>query len=354
MPGNSLLPRDNLAPKKWAEFHLSAVAPTPEAFRVFLMNAGVDPDQSRYSPNELKLLIVKAILQLQDEFYGLSTQILPMGSIDLFIRAMNSGQTLREATTILHRMSRKFLNSEWLSLKPHGDDYIFELKVEATDDERAGAVEVGGIITMAYAMQAFVGKEFGVETLYSKSKLWTSFIKYSHDLKCPVQHADFTGFVLKAEMLDLPRRTTMETNAFANAIRWSLFADQRATSLKTDGRLRGEAEKFLQEIEARARGRKVAESQAGHIACEPDAYSLRDLKRGIRVAVAIGLISTTDKTMSEIADDLEFSDDRAFSRFFRGTVGCTPLEYRQLHRSEVVGGNRDIFGGLLDTVQQLV
>ena len=350
----SLVSRNSLLPREWIELQLSGVAPTPEEFRAFLTNAGIDPDQSQYSHFDLKLLTVRAILQLQDECYGHATHKLPIGSMDLIIRVMNSGHNLRDAIAITERMVRKLIPRQRFGLRPHGDDFIVEVDVEAIDDERAGAAELSAITVALFGMQAFAGEKFEVEKLFSKSKIYTGFRKYNPDCECPVEYAEFTGILLKAERLDLPRRASIENYPLANAIRWGLFADKAATSVKTDGRLRLEAEKILQDIEAKAKGRNVADRQKRRIAQEEGAYSVRDLKRSIRAAKAISLISTTDKTMAEIADDLEFSDDRAFRRFFRGTVGCTPIEYRLLYRSEGVGGERDIFGVILEGVQQLV
>ena len=42
-------------------------------------------------------------------------------------------------------------------------------------------------------------------------------------------------------------------------------------------------------------------------------------------------LKTTDKTISEIAFDLNFSDQSALTNFFRSRVGMTPLAYRKHH-----------------------
>ena len=290
MTAQSLVSRNSLLPREWIELQLSGVAPTPEEFRAFLTNAGIDPDQSQYSHFDLKLLTVRAILQLQDECYGHATHKLPIGSMDLIIRVMNSGHNLRDAIAITERMVRKLIPRQRFGLRPHGDDFIVEVDVEAIDDERAGAAELSAITVALFGMQAFAGEKFEVEKLFSKSKIYTGFRKYNPDCECPVEYAEFTGILLKAERLDLPRRASIENYPLANAIRWGLFADKAATSVKTDGRLRLEAEKILQDIEAKAKGRNVADRQKRRIAQEEGAYSVRDLKRSIRAAKAISLV----------------------------------------------------------------
>ena len=40
-------------------------------------------------------------------------------------------------------------------------------------------------------------------------------------------------------------------------------------------------------------------------------------------------LKTTDKTISEIADELNFSDQSALTNFFRTKSGITPLAYKK-------------------------
>ena len=50
-------------------------------------------------------------------------------------------------------------------------------------------------------------------------------------------------------------------------------------------------------------------------------------------------LKTTDKTISEIADDLYFSDQSALTNFFRSKTGCSPLSYRKAKRYGRQGGS---------------
>ena len=40
-------------------------------------------------------------------------------------------------------------------------------------------------------------------------------------------------------------------------------------------------------------------------------------------------LRTTDKTISEISEDLSFSDQSALTNFFRSKTGYSPLSYRK-------------------------
>ena len=44
---------------------------------------------------------------------------------------------------------------------------------------------------------------------------------------------------------------------------------------------------------------------------------------------AISLITTTDKSIKEIADELNFPNASSFGTFFKKQVGMSPVNYRQ-------------------------
>ena len=332
---------------------MSVAAPTPEDFRSLLVSVGIDPEKSIFSPADLKILIVTAILKLQDEQYGHSTIPLPIGSADLLIRLMNSGSNLEDAIDILQNFSKRLCPQNWVSTAKIDDDYIFCVNISGIDAEHGGAIELTGVLVFLFAMQAFVGEKIQIKKLYSRSKLYTSLVDYNYDSNCSVEYANFTGIKIDREVLKRPRRASFESSPLSNAIRWGLFVDKGITGVKTDGRLRLEAEQILQTIENKARKRNLADRQKRRLARKEGEYSVRELKRSIKAADAIVAISTTDKSMTELSADLGFSDERALRRFFRGAVGCTPLEYRQLAREENASDGKDVFGVIMDGVRQL-
>lgn len=342
-----------LIPRQWVEFQMSMAAPTPETFHALLVDAGLDPDKSHYAPTELKVLLVRAVLLLQDEYYGHSNLSLPIGSMNLLLSIMHSGHNLRDAMNILKDISTKISPQQWVDIKYVDDDCIFSIIVNGRDEEHSAAVELNGILIFLFAMQAFVGQKFHIKKLYSRSTIYTGFMDYNQDGNCPVEYGELTGFQLDVNLLDLPRRSTFETSALSNAIRWGLFIEKGAGRGNTDGKLRIEAELILQRIEKRAISRNIGVRQKRRIALEESNVSLRDLKRNIKAANAILLISTTDKSMGEIATEIGLSDERAFRRFFQGSVGCTPHEYRKLHSAERNADGKDIFSVIMDGVQKM-
>lgn len=45
------------------------------------------------------------------------------------------------------------------------------------------------------------------------------------------------------------------------------------------------------------------------------------------------LLSSTDMTLAQIADELDFSDQSYLSRYFKRYAGCCPTEYRSCYKS---------------------
>ena len=78
-------------------------------------------------------------------------------------------------------------------------------------------------------------------------------------------------------------------------------------------------------------------------------YLLRTFKRymcmtplyyhhAVRCGKAKELLLQTDRSISEVGEMVGFVSSSHFSHIFRKTEGCTPSEYRMLHRRGGLGG----------------
>lgn len=61
-------------------------------------------------------------------------------------------------------------------------------------------------------------------------------------------------------------------------------------------------------------------------------YSFNDFVNLTRVEEAIKFLLDTDKTISEISEDLGFSHTRYFNKHFKKHYNCTPMQYRKKHK----------------------
>lgn len=62
-------------------------------------------------------------------------------------------------------------------------------------------------------------------------------------------------------------------------------------------------------------------------------YSFNDFLNLTRVEEAIKYLLDTDKTISEISEELGFSHTRYFNKHFKRHYNCTPMQYRKKHRA---------------------
>jgi len=69
---------------------------------------------------------------------------------------------------------------------------------------------------------------------------------------------------------------------------------------------------------------KIIKSETGRTASD----AIRDML----MLESMSLLKYTDKTITEIAYDLSFSEPATFNRFFKTTAGCTPQTYRKKHK----------------------
>lgn len=52
---------------------------------------------------------------------------------------------------------------------------------------------------------------------------------------------------------------------------------------------------------------------------------------------ARNLLSVSDASVQQIADELNFSDQAAFSKFFKRRSGMSPLEFRKINKAKTAG-----------------
>ena len=63
-------------------------------------------------------------------------------------------------------------------------------------------------------------------------------------------------------------------------------------------------------------------------------YSIKNYRMLCRMAEARELLLNTALSVSEISEQVGFPDTSNFSKYFRKKEGCTPTEYRQIHKGE--------------------
>jgi AraC-like DNA-binding protein len=266
---------------------------------------------------------------------------------------MNTGATVLEAQKLLEQISTIFSPNHMAAQFSDGDDVIMTLTVNGHDSEHSAAIELNHLILTYSAFSVFIGKMAAPKILYSKSKLYTSLVKFNYETNCPVELAEFSGFRIPKAFLSLPRRAVVDRNPLYDAVRWSLLTQaMRSVSDYSQLPLLA-AEQITSKMENKIKSRNVDVRQKQRIVKADTQLTGRELLKSTKIAHAMVLLVTTDMAVEEIATELSFSDERSFRRFFSGVTGETPLQYRTTHREPLDSILKDHFGKILEDVAKL-
>jgi AraC-like DNA-binding protein len=276
-----------------------------------------------------------------------------VGTTELAFRVMNTAEDLREAICLIEKFQKKVCPTRHISQVAGVDSMIFQVSADGLDQEHSAAAEITTMLMYMFGLASFVGEFIPIRKLYSRSKLYTSFMNYNKDANCPVEYADFTGIEFETQHLDMPKRANLADDPVSNAIRWGLLADKVRPIIERNHLPLLSAEGLLQSAETKAKQRNVDARQKRRIARNETEFTVRDLEKSIKASKAMVLISTTDKTISQIGFELGFSDERSFRRFFQDVAGCSPLEYRNVYQEAAASEGRNHFRSIMEAARTL-
>lgn len=325
---------DAYIPAAWVLFQLSGLLPDQDEAKAFIRECGINSDQDCFSSTELKRLISQAIFNSNDEHYGHSEDGLRLGSTPLAFRIMNSASTAFEAQKLLEKVSDTFSPNHTVSHVVDGDSVILSWKISGHDHEHCAAAELTHMCLTYSAYNAFVGRILEPKVIYSRSILYTSLLDFSFETNCPVEYNDFTGIKLQKSVLDMPRRAAFDRNAFYNTIKWLLLTDKMRPIYDSSNLPLLSSEAIKSSLDKKIAIRNVDVRQKRRIAKHDTQFSERDLNNSNKITQAMIMLVTTDVSIAEITEELGFSDERSFRRFFKNITNKTPIEYRNCNRSD--------------------
>lgn len=287
---------------------------------------------SRVSQRQYARLMRVTRHRMRDEFLGLCSRPVPLGSFSHIcknlIRCATLGQAMREAFQFYRMLI---------------DDFVPRLTV-SRDVARVRIVHKGPPETMGgYPERMFVFLGFGVASWLVARRLPIQAVYYRSSergrdayvkslFQSPVHYQDvFVGLDFEARWLDLPIvQNAMSLREFLQQAPTSLLVKYRDQTSLTERirrllrrHLSGEMP-TLEEISATF----GITSQTLRRRLRNEGHTYQSLKDSLRCDAAIELLGRADLSLVDIAAMVGFSEPSTFHRAFKKWTGLPPGEYR--------------------------
>ncbi|OGA58442.1 MAG: hypothetical protein A2710_23675 [Burkholderiales bacterium RIFCSPHIGHO2_01_FULL_64_960] len=271
---------------------------------------------------------------MRDEFWGLCSRPVPIGSFAYCCRAALRTSNLRDAITVAFGLYRLVLSdfSPHLRVTDGVAHIALPTRVAVPDD------------ALRYALRSFTFLGFGLMSWLVARRIELGCVRFIDDpsrsgvdvarmFQAPLQYeADVAGFSFDARWLDLPIIPTPQSledflrQAPANLL--VNYRDQARTCDQTRTMLRARLDTQLPSLEQVAREFGIS-PQTLNRRLVREGNSFQALKNELRRDAAIDFLTRTDMTLTEIANHLGFSEASTFHRSFKSWTGVAPGEYRR-------------------------
>jgi AraC-like DNA-binding protein len=285
--------------------------------------------------------VVLAVLRhLQDESGGAAPVRTPFGTSRMLIYAVMSCGNLEQAM-------RRAIEFNFSCVEPRNRQVRLELNVD--EDQRTASLE-------HFREAAADGSPVSQEILLCNMAMWLRICSWlvgrqievvradcaqaepsysgavRHFLRCPVYYGkDSNRLYFGAALLDLPIvRTEADLEQFLRNAPYQVVVGGNIGAESIVARIRRALENCgdsLPSFEDLA-GQLHMSVRTLRRRLDDEGISYQQIKDDVRRDTACGLLTGTGKSVSDIADEVGFSDASAFHRSFRKWTGMAPGEYR--------------------------
>jgi AraC-like DNA-binding protein len=312
------------------------VATAPLLQRAGISTALLDAPLARVSQEQYARLLRVVQRALRDEFWGLCSQPLRLGSFAQCCRLLIHTPTLADALRVGFRYF-------------HGElpDFVARLGV-------ADGVATVRIVTplppdtsLLYAERTFLFFTFGVASWLAARRIPLLGVDYrgpappnvaetARVFQAKVRHGQpYFGLSFDARWLQLPIvQNAQSLREFLKHAPGNLLVKYRDRNSVT--------ERIRQLLRSRLRGEMPSLDDVGRVLgmtpqtlrrrLGEEGQGFQSLKDHLRRDAAIEYLARPDMTLLDIADQLGFSEASTFHRAFKKWTGVAPGEYRQRHR----------------------
>ncbi|TAJ71857.1 MAG: AraC family transcriptional regulator [Phenylobacterium sp.] len=298
-------------------------------FDDLLRRTGVAPGAEFLTRAENTLLMLHSIMALRDEGHALGSRRLPPGFASVGLRVMGSARTLGAGLEALSRYFAVANATFQLDLSIHGDEAEIILRATGPDRVQAALLEDIWLAPLNAFMAWHIRDRTPVISITTACPDHPSLGGRHFWDSTPVVANGRTALRLPTACLALERRAASFEEPLWDALRFSLSDDREPATLldgaPIDAHTPRQAFMILPHLGARQARRRVRKATGA---------SFRDLRAEAIVGRARDLLSETDRSVSDIAAELGYAEERSFRRFLRGRTGLSPSAIRAEGKSD--------------------
>lgn len=318
---------------------LSGVAERGLAPADFLRRAGIDPallasDEARVSADVFGTLWLDIAAALDDEFFGLDTRRLKVGSFATLCHLTLHTRTLHEALQRGTRFLNLMLDDTRIEFTAVDDEAALRFVVirDAGEQRRRFAHET--LFVMLHGLLCWlIARRIVVRTArfaYPQPPWWREYIAvYAGDVgfDAPQTVFTFNALELAAPVVQSERSAKdFLQRAPRNFI--VKYQNPKSMAARIRRRLRGMPPETWPDFDELATDFRVSVSTLRR-RLDEEGQSIRIIKDALRRDLAIRQLTRTEQTVGEIAQALGFAEPSAFHRAFRQWTGVSPGDYRR-------------------------
>lgn len=317
-----------------------AKCPPEKAARI-LTRAGIDPallsDPSlRVSELQFTRVLIGLSRVSRDEFWGLASTPVPLGTFRTFCWLVVNCRTVGEALTVGGRFYQLFIPDFALKIRDEGELSFIWLKMRSNqvDPVRRQQMQGAALFIIYQLMCWLTDRRLPVESVHFAFSQGPQSAEPLRAYETSVVKFDdpYTGFRVRKYLLALPvladerrLRRFLSEQPKSMLVR---FHDQHRIDDKVKAILRRNIGTHLEIEEIAAQLHMTAVTLRRRLADEcGSTYS--DLRDASRREVALNMVSDTHNKLEAIAIELGFAEYSTFHRAFRRWTGHSPTEYRE-------------------------
>ena len=311
-----------------------------DAKRMLLRRAGITPamlesDLARVTQSQFARLMSALMRHLRDEFWGLGSKPLPLGSFASCCRMLVGYQKLGDAV----RAGLRYYHAILPDFVPrlhvgNGGAYLRLNALRALSPKQTYAVRV--FLFLSYGVMCWLAaRRIPVDEVVYQASEVVRRTDASRLFQASIRMSDSDwGFRFPAKWLELPVVQNLESvEVFLKQAPGCLLVKYRDQSSLTE-RIRRLLRRYLtQEMPSLEviSDMLATTPQTLRRRLQREGQGYQMIKDALRRDVAVEYLIQTDLPLLEVATRVGFSEASTFHRAFKGWTGLTPGAYRQAH-----------------------